>query len=195
MVSVSPPAEIASPFVREMFAYWQRRRAGRLAPHPRDIEPGDIKRLLPHLSISDVIAEPFDLRYRLVGTAVTENSGYDFTGRFLHDMPVTTGMNTWRAYYIRVVSEKRPLYGRYRGNLGPDLIRYVDHGAFPLSSDGATVDRIIEIEDWSDLRGVSLAKLDLPIWQFEPLPDGAIADKLSPDIDAALAGRASESGA
>ena len=59
---------------------------------PRDIEPGDIKRLLPYISISDVIAEPFDLRYRLGGTAVVETSGYDFTGRFLHEMPVTTGM-------------------------------------------------------------------------------------------------------
>jgi PAS domain len=52
MVSVSPPVEIVSPFVRELFAYWQRRSAGRLAPRPRDIEPGDIKRLLAYVSLS-----------------------------------------------------------------------------------------------------------------------------------------------
>jgi len=195
MVPVSPPVEIVSPFVRELFAYWQRRSAGRLAPRPRDIEPGDIKRLLPYICISDVIAEPFDLRYRLGGTAVVETSGYDFTGQFLHEMPVTTGMEHWKKHYIRVVNEKRPFYGRYRGNLGPDLARHVAHGAFPLSSDGVVVDRIIEIEDWSEIRGVVLTGLDLPIWQFEPLPGRRIAEKLSPDIDATLARRPGESSA
>jgi hypothetical protein len=52
MTEVSPPAEIASPLVREMFVYWQRKSAGRIAPRPRDIDPGDIKRLLPFISIS-----------------------------------------------------------------------------------------------------------------------------------------------
>src|SRR5205823_4725717 len=63
----------------------------------------------------------------------------------------------------------RPFFGRYRGELGPDRIRYVDHGAFPLSDDGRQVSRIIEIEDWSEIRGASLIQLELPIWQFFPL--------------------------
>ena len=98
MVPVSPPEEIVSPLVREMFAYWERKSVGRLAPRPRDIEPGESKRLLRFVSISDVIPEPFDLRFRLVGTGVVEASGYDFTGRFFHEMPVTTGMGRWRAH-------------------------------------------------------------------------------------------------
>jgi PAS domain len=52
MLPVSPPIEIVSPFIRELFAYWQRRSTGRLAPRPRDIEPGDIKRLLAYVSLS-----------------------------------------------------------------------------------------------------------------------------------------------
>ena len=186
MVQVLPPAEIVSPLVQELFGYWQSKSAGRLAPCPRDIDPGDIKRLLPYISISDVLHDPFDLRFRLVGTGVVEAAGYDFTGRFFHDMPITTGVERWRAHYARVIGEKRPFYGRYRGDLSPELVRYVDHGAFPLSSDGVAVDRIIEIEDWSDIHGVNLSKVELPIWQFEVLPAG-IADKLSPDIDTNLA--------
>jgi hypothetical protein len=171
MVPWSPPSEITSPLVRAMFDYWQLKRAGRVAPRRPDIEPGDIRRLLPYLSIADVIEEPFDLRYRLVGSAVAEAAGYDFTGHFLRDMPVTTGIDCWAAHYRRVVIAKRPFYGRYRGDLWPDLIRYADHGAFPLSSDGVTIDRIIEIEDWSGFHGVSLAKVELPIWRFEPLQE------------------------
>ncbi len=168
----SPPAEITSSLVLAMFDYWDRKRTGRLAPRRPDIEPGDIKRLLPYISISEVIAEPFNLRYRLVGSGVVEAAGYDFTGKFFRDMPVTTGSARWLAHYARVAAQKRPFYGRYRGDLGPDVIRYADHGAFPLSNNGVVVDRIIEIEDWSEFRGVNLAKLELPIWQFQPFEAG-----------------------
>jgi hypothetical protein len=81
-----------------------------------------------------------------------------------------------------VVEGKSPHYGRYRGELGPDSLRFVDHGAFPLSHGGDKVDRIIEIEDWSGIRGVSLGKLDLPVWRFHLLPDSGETNKLSADI-------------
>jgi len=170
MTSFAPPGEISSPMVHQMFAYWHGKCAGRMAPRPRDIEPGDLKRLLPFIAISDVLVDPFDLRFRLVGTSIVEAVGYDFTGKRFHEMPVTTGMERWLTHYQRVVEHKRPHYGRYRGELGPETVRYVDHGAFPLSSNGTTVDRIIEIEDWSTVRGVALGKLDMPIWRFQPLP-------------------------
>jgi hypothetical protein len=195
LASPLPPAEITSSLVREFAAYWQRQRGDRLAPHPRDIDPADIRRMLPYISIADVIAEPFDLRFRLVGTGVVEAAGYDFTGQYFHEMPVTTGMDKWWAYYARMVRERRPLYGRYRGDLDSDVVRYVDHGAFPLSSDGATVDRVIEIEDWSEIRGVALIKLELPIWQFEPLSGEGERDKLSGDTGAGPTGRPIEPGA
>ena len=180
MIPESPPSEIVSPLVREMFAYWQRKRAGEIAPRPRDIEPGEIKRLLPFISLSDVMREPFDLRFRLVGTGVVEACGYDFTGWRFRDLPVKTGMERWRAHYARVVNEKRPQFGRYRGDLGPDHRRYVDHGAFPLSDDGMQIIRIIEIEDWSEIRGAS--QLELPIWQFFPLAadGGAVSPESGP---------------
>ena len=81
-----------------------------------------------------------------------------------------------------MVQRKGPHYGRYRGELGPDSPRYVDHGAFPISHGGDKVDRIIEIEDWSGIRGVSLGKLDLPVWRFHLLPTDDDTDKLSADI-------------
>lgn len=168
--SFTPPGEIASAMVRELFAYWQKKSAGRIAPKPRDIEPGDLKRLLPFIAISDVLHDPFTLRFRLVGTSIVEAVGYDFTGKRFDEMPITTGLEIWMAHYRRVVERKGPHYGRYRGELGPETVRYVDHGAFPLSSSGDSVDRIIEIEDWGGVHGVGLGKPDMPIWHFQPLP-------------------------
>jgi PAS domain len=169
MIQFLPPAEIASPLVREFLVYWQLKAAGRFAPRPSEIEPGEIKRLLPYLAISDVMRDPFDLRFRLVGTGIVEAVGEDFTGKRFSEMRVTTGRDTWLAHYARVVNQKGAFYGRYRGELGLDSLRFVDHAAFPLSSDGETVGRIIEIEDWSGVRGVRLGKLETPTWKFEAL--------------------------
>jgi hypothetical protein len=181
-ISFAPPSEIVSPMVHAMFAYWHGKRAGRMASQPREIDPGEIKRLLPYLVISDVLLDPLDLRFRLVGTSIVEAVGYDFTGKRFSQLPVTTGTERWLAHYARVIHRKGPHYGRYRGELGSDSLRHVDHGAFPLSHDGNKVDRIIEIEDWSGIRGVSLGKLDLPVWRFQLLPAGDDTDKLSADI-------------
>jgi hypothetical protein len=169
MIQFLPPAEIASPLVRELFVYWQRKAAGRIGPKPREIEPGEIKRLLPYLAISDVMHDPFDLRFRLVGTGIVEAVGEDFTAKRFSEMRVTTGRDNWVAHYARVVNHRGAFYGRYRGDTGFDSLRFVDHGAFPLSSDGEAVDRILEIEDWSGVRGVSLGKAESPIWRFEVL--------------------------
>lgn len=170
MSDLFPPTLIRSPMVHDLYRHWEEKRAGRLAPRWRDIDPGAIRPLLPFISIADVIEGPFDLRYRLVGTGVVESTGWDFTGRRFSELRVTTGFQTWLGHYTQVVREARPFYGRYRGDIAPDLVRYVDHGAFPLSETGERADGILEIEDWSDVRGLNPGHIDLPIWRFEVLP-------------------------
>jgi hypothetical protein len=44
-----------------------------------------------------------------------------------------------------------------------------DHAALPLSDDGLTVNRIMEIEDWSVMRGINLKRMENTAWCFEPL--------------------------
>ena len=52
-----------------------------------EIDPGAIKSCLPYLLVSEVFGEPFDLRYRLAGTAIIESYGYDPTGMSLRGFP------------------------------------------------------------------------------------------------------------
>ena len=169
MSALSPPALIVSPLVRALYDYWRLKRGERAAPRWRDIDPGEIRRLLPYLCVSEVLADPFDLRYRIVGTSVADAVGKDFTGSTFSAMRIVTGRSLWHKHYTSVVAGMRPAYGRYRGDLGPDMVRYVDHGVFPLSNDGVAVQRLIEIEDWSAVREATPGRIDLPIWRFEPL--------------------------
>jgi PAS domain len=165
-----PPAAIRSTLVHGLYAHWEAKRAGRLGPRWREIDPGAIRPLLPFISMSDVIESPFDLRYRLVGTGVADAAGRDFTGSRLSALIVTTGFDSWLAHYMRVAHQARPFYGRYRGDIAPELARYADHGAFPLSETGERVDGILEIEDWSEIRGLNPSHIELPVWRFETLP-------------------------
>jgi hypothetical protein len=169
MTDLAPPAAIRSLLVRALFDYWQSKRGQRIAPAWREIDPGEIPRLLPHLCVSEVLTDPFDLRFRIVGTFVADAAGKDFTGLTFSSMRITTGRALWQQHYLRVVEGRRPAYGRYRAEIGPDIVYYADHGAFPISNDGIAVQRIIEIEDWSEVRGASPGRMDLPIWQFELL--------------------------
>ncbi|MCR9255541.1 MAG: PAS domain-containing protein [Alphaproteobacteria bacterium] len=74
------------PDLHEIYAYWRRPAdAGRL-PTRRDFDPViEIPRQLHRLALIDVVRDPFDLRYRLVGTLLVEIGGKDLTGRSLFD--------------------------------------------------------------------------------------------------------------
>ncbi len=168
MTSFPPPSEIESPRVRRLHLYWESRRLEGAMPRRADIDPGDIRELLPYVMITEILRSPFDVRYRLVGTAIVEAYGYDFTGRNLRSMPVLTGLERWLRHYRRAAEAGRPLYGRYHGKIAPDLTRVVDHGIFPLSKGGAGAAQFIELEDWSNVRGISPSSLAHSVWSYEP---------------------------
>jgi len=102
-----------------LYAHWEDTRAGRRAPGRRDIDPGTLKPALPYLAIAELLGPPFDLRYRLVGTAVAEAAGADYMGKRFREIAVTTGFEAWLGHYERVIAEARPFYARYRGDFGP----------------------------------------------------------------------------
>jgi hypothetical protein len=54
-----------------------------------------------------------------------------------------------------------------RAGLG-EIFR-VDTVTLPLSHDGRSVDRIIELEDWSKLPGIRRYQVDPNDWRFETL--------------------------
>jgi hypothetical protein len=169
MSPLAPPLDITSRLVRLLFSHWEQKRGTRFAPSWRDIDPGDIRPSLPYLSSADVLADPFDLRYRLVGSAVVNAAGYDFTGQTLRAMRVATGFDVWLAHYRAVVDGKVPRFGMYRAHDGGELRYKVDHVCLPLSQDGLRVDRIMEIEDWSMIRDVSPTRMQMLVWRFDPL--------------------------
>ena len=65
---------------RDFLAYWRRQAGDRDAPRREDFDVLDIPALMPHAIIFDVLADPLDFRYRLVGTFQRKMSAREFTG-------------------------------------------------------------------------------------------------------------------
>ncbi len=64
---------------RELFAYWNRIRGSEPAPRRSEIEPGDIRRVLPDTFILEVIG-PASQRVRLAGTRMCSLYGREIKG-------------------------------------------------------------------------------------------------------------------
>ena len=101
----------------DLYRYWDSKRARPAIPARRDIDPAEMRHLLPHLSLVEATIEG-GFRYRLVGTRVVQDLGRDVTGT-----PVGARVKppayaaSLNAIYARVTAERRPLFvsGSYRG--------------------------------------------------------------------------------
>ncbi|MDB5477480.1 MAG: hypothetical protein JWP49_2991 [Phenylobacterium sp.] len=127
----------------ELFAYWASRRQGARLPGRRDLDPGDIKRLLPTLSLIDVVREPLDFRIRLAGTGLYDVYGREITGRGLSDVYNSAAADYWRLELAKVVADGRPAVGMHslawRGASHLSILWL----RLPLAADGGRVDMIL----------------------------------------------------
>jgi hypothetical protein len=112
-------------------------------PSRRDIRPDDFKRLLPTISLIDVLHDPLDFRLRLAGTGLYGVYGREITGRTLSEVYNTTAAEYWRNELTKLVHERRPAVGvhnlawRGAGHLSILWLR------LPLASNGRDVDMIL----------------------------------------------------
>jgi hypothetical protein len=131
-----------TPFIDDLVTYWDRKRAGRIAPRRSDIDPAEIKVHLPHVFMVDVINGGDDFRYRLVGTGIVEALGRDSTGKCLSerygDQPQARAQ--LKSIFTLVADRKVPIFTRGRLFWMPKArYRRFSGAVLPLSDDGTNV--------------------------------------------------------
>lgn len=139
------------PSITELHEYWLSRCAGRPMPSRADIDPADIRHLLPAIALVDIEPDPFRVRYRLVGTRLVQDVGHDFTGLYLDELRFDKP-DELLALYRQAAVEKRPAFrsGTWRR---PDGVIWGGETAIlPLSDDGTHVTQCLAIEDFYDVR-------------------------------------------
>lgn len=160
-----------SAMVRALHEYWNVKCGQRRMPDRNDIDPADIKALLPHVMIADLVGDRPRVRYRLVGTRVAAASGFDFTGRHLDEILTGGTGDLWHDYY-RIVRDRRvPMLGDAVIPTTDDGRFAYEFGIFPLSPDGESVTQCLSIEDYGKVNN-RLDELLGKIQKWEPR-DGA----------------------
>lgn len=111
----------------------------RTMPSRIDIDPVDLKALLPLLILIDVVPDPRRYVYRLVGTHEVEMRGGDPTGKPVGDAYYAESAEDTAYYLDRVVRTRAPVL--YRGIYQPLSTRTQREDVIflPLSRDGETV--------------------------------------------------------
>jgi hypothetical protein len=117
-------------------------------PRRADLDPADIPpRLLPGITLVDVVPDPRRYVYRLVGTMEAEVRGYDPTGRSVGEAYFGENAADATACYDLVVStcapvlDPLPFLERRRGYRGAESL------FLPLSNDGVAVNMIVVFFD------------------------------------------------
>jgi hypothetical protein len=127
----------------ELYGYWASLRRGAKLPSRQDIQPQDFKRLLPTVSLIDVLHDPLDFRQRLAGTGLYSVYGREITGRKLEDVYNSAAADYWRNELTKVVEGRKPMVGvhnlswRGAGHLSILWLR------LPLATNGNEVDMIL----------------------------------------------------
>jgi hypothetical protein len=137
----------------DVFAYWASRRRRARLPGRRDIEPMELKRHLPTVSLIDVGAEGPEFRIRLAGTGLYPVFGREITGLQLEQVYPSGEVGYWREQLEGVVRDGRPAAGQHSlawrgvGRLSVFWLR------LPLAADGERVDMILGYDAVVGLRG------------------------------------------
>jgi len=137
---------ITAPKLRQLYAYWAEKRAGRPYPMRADLDPIGLRFILGNLILVDVIGalgggEP-RFRIRLHGTNLAARHGYELTGKMLDELPVGEQRDLARQSFSQVVATGAPLHAHRDRVLDGRNQRY-ETIILPLSSDGAAIDMLL----------------------------------------------------
>jgi len=132
--------------LRATFDYWRSKRAGRKMPARADLDPSEIKTLLPSMMLVDVlydVAGRADFVYRLAGTHEVEVRGENPVGKRVADAYFGPTLENVLGCYQSVVDRREP----YLDNdyFLRDGDNYADEANIflPLSNDGQRVNMIL----------------------------------------------------
>jgi hypothetical protein len=145
-------AEVTSSCIARFDAYWHSKaQAGRL-PARADIDPADLKSILPNIILLNVGYDPFRVSVRLRGTRIDE---FRPKGKWKYLHEANTFDRGRREDYLSemefVVGHRRPVFARDWMTSRFGALCDLCAGLWPLSSDGQRIDMLVVIEDFDRL--------------------------------------------
>jgi hypothetical protein len=156
--------------IEALHRYWSS-RAGGLAPQRSDIDPADIKPLLPFLYIVRYERDPFRVRYTLTGTEADRWNGFNLTGRTIDEFlgnDIHGANRILLDAYKAALDTAAPVFCTYSWPTRAGYVLEVRVGMFPLRV-GENVEQCLAIEDYSGFPP-AIADDGIPFEDVAPKP-------------------------
>jgi len=129
--------------IKTIYRYWDGKRAGRMMPRRRDLDPLEIPRLLPDIGLVDVVPDERRYVYRLIGTNEALMRGRDPTGQAVKDAYFGTSVQSVYLNYDAVVRTRTPVIDRDPSRTSDDRFISQETIFLPLSDDGEHVNMVL----------------------------------------------------
>jgi len=114
-VNIAFRAQLVVPEQRQLYDYWLSCGSGKPMPSRADINPADIPRLLPFVSLIEVAADVKQSRVRLAGTRLRDVFDREITGLTIDDLDLGAKRDYWFAAYRHTAFDGKPTQGIVRG--------------------------------------------------------------------------------
>ena len=109
------PADLPTPELRFLDAYWRGLAAPPEQPLARRVEPFDLKPALGHIMLLDLVEAGWDFRYRLYGSKIAAHAGFDMTGLLVSQLKSSpVAARFYLAVYRAVLHAGAPILTRHR---------------------------------------------------------------------------------
>lgn len=144
------PAPITGPDVfetetlRRTWLFLEQKRGDRAMLSRADIDPGELRHVLPRVALIEVHYAPQRYRMRLAGTQWTNDLGFDPTGKWLDQWPHEAQRQLLEASFAVTVAAKQA-YSTRRHAFIDGVKLLFEAMILPLSPDGETVNMLLTI--------------------------------------------------
>ncbi len=114
-VNIAFRAQLVVPEQRQLYDYWLECTSGQDLPTRTDINPAQIPRLLPYITLVDLCDDIGNSKVRLAGTRLRDVYDREITGLSLDELDYGSKRDYWMAAYRHTANEGKPTQGIVRG--------------------------------------------------------------------------------
>ena len=130
----------ADPVLEALGRYWRGLPATDAVPSRKSLDPIDIPRaILPYVVLAEVGRDGMSARYRLVGTKMVSTFGFDFTGRYTHEIMRGSYLEFINTLFQTLYRERRPVYSESNFRWDADRSLFTRRLFLPLTGGGDVV--------------------------------------------------------
>lgn len=130
------------PTTRQLYAYWDAIRNGRIAPHRFEIEPAKIASLLREIFVAEC-SGLHGFRFRLAGTRVCLQFGRELRGVDFLSFWSKEDRNAIAAMTRTIVRDGAVGYGTFLARTETDRQAAFEFASLPLIHTGSSINRIL----------------------------------------------------